>query len=197
MFCVVASAVFLAMSIGACSGGHEKASVTTTTTVSPAIAAGENLQSLIITAPVGFAEDQTSGADGAISPRVFSQFGGSKSASEAGFVAGYRENYVDGYSPDAVSVTLMKFDNAQSASAYFTTTGRKTLNFAAATVTPFSLIPGALSVAGTKEYAGEWANGIVFATGPYYVSVVYVNADQGAPPGELKQWAKTQWLMLN
>jgi hypothetical protein len=185
------------MSISGCSGKNKKASATTTTTVSPAIAAGENLQSLIITAPEGFAEDQTNGAAGAISPGVFSQYGGSQSASEAGFLAGYRENYVDGYDPDGVSVTLMKFDNAQKASAYFATVGRKTLSFAAATITPFTLIPGALSVAGTKEYGGEWANGIVFTTGSYYVSVVYVNADQGAPPGELKQWAKSQWLMLN
>ena len=194
---VVVSALVLTTSIAGCSGGSKKASATTTTTVSPAIAASDNLQSLIIPAPVGFAEDQTNGAAGAISPSVFSQYGGSESSSKAGFVAGYKESYVDSYDPDGITVTLMKFNSPQNASAYFASTGRKTLSFAAATITPFSLIPGAFSVAGTKEYAGEWANGIVFATGPYYVSVVYVNAAQGAPPGELKQWAKTQWLMLN
>jgi hypothetical protein len=178
-----------------CSTSHKKSA--STTTVPAAVTAGEDLQALIIPAPVGFSVDSTPGATGAFTPQLFSSYGGLENAAKAGFVAGYVQSYIDAYSPDGVSVTLIKFATANDASDYFANTAHQTLNFAGATYAPLPVIPGAISVVGTKKYAGEWSHGVVFATGPYYVLVVYANADPGAPPLQLTIWAKTQWLKLH
>jgi hypothetical protein len=186
--------------IAGCDGSTHKAAskpTVSSTTVDPSVTAGNRLLPKIITAPVGFSEDQTSGATGAVTPSIFSQYGGTETAAKSGFVAGYKQNYIDDFSSDGIAITLFEFKDTSEASSYFSTTASQTLKFAAATVTPLRVIPGAISVAGTKEYSGEYAHGIVFAKGPYYVSVIYVNVDAGAPPGELTLWAKDQWLMLS
>jgi hypothetical protein len=159
--------------------------------------AGENLLPLIIQAPEGFQEDQTSGATGAVSPQVFTAYGGDRNAAEEGFVAGYKENYVDEVNPDAVVLTLFEFGTAAAATAYFSHTAPKTLSFARPSITPFKFIPGAISVVGTKPYGGNWQSGVVFATDRYYASVFWVQTAPGTAPVQLTTWSKAQWLKLH
>ncbi len=182
----------------ACTGSAKRSSdpTITTTTVDPAVTAGQNLKVLIIQPPVGFDVDPTKGATGAVTPDVFSQYGGYNSASTAGFVAGYKQGYADGYGSDGLAITLFKFATASDAQAYFQASAPRTLSLAEAQIAPFSLIPAALYVTGTKEYGGEYAHAIVFNRGAYYVDVTYVNVANGPAPGELKLWAKAQYLQL-
>jgi hypothetical protein len=197
----VVGALGASLLLAGCGGIHRPQAASTTsttsTTSSAAEIAGTNLLPLIIQAPEGFSPDQTSGATGAVSPQVFTAYGGAAAAAQDGFVAGYKENYVDQVDPDGVAVTLFKFATAVDAAAYFSSTASKTLSFSHPTITPFNLIPGAVSVVGTKAYAGDWQSAIVFATEQYYVSVVWVQTGPGPPPVQLRTWSKAQWLLLN
>jgi hypothetical protein len=160
------------------------------------LAAGDLLAERIIPAPDGYGPDPTVGATGTMTPTVFDQDGGAGSASKAGFVVGYKQDYIDTDTVEGLTVTLIEFSTEEDAVSYFQDTAPETLSYAAATRSTFSQIPGALAFAGTKEYAGEYAHGIALTNGKYYALVVYVNALSGTPPFELGEWAKAQYLLL-
>jgi hypothetical protein len=195
---VIAVVALALMATAACGGASRRSAAPTTTftTIDPAVVAGQDLSSLILEAPVGFMVDPTPGATGAITPDLFGEYGGLSSASQAGFVAGYKQGYADQTAPDGLAITLLKFATTPDARTYFQQTAPKTLALAAARIKPFALIPGAISVTGTKLYQGEYAQGVVFNRGVYYVSVIYVNTYAGTAPGELTLWAKDQYLQL-
>src|SRR5579862_3283167 len=121
--------VALAVTTAACSGPSRRSSAptTTSTTADPAVVAGHNLSSLILEAPVGFSIDPTPGATGAITPDLFGEYGGLSSAIKAGFVAGYKQGYVDQSSPDGLAITVLKFASTPDARIYFQQTASKTL----------------------------------------------------------------------
>jgi hypothetical protein len=188
--------------VSGCGGGQKTSappptSSTTSTTISPAEVAGNALLGLIIQAPEGFTADSTSGATGAVTPQVFTQYGGADSAAKEGFVAGYKQNYVDEENPDGLAITVFEFRSPANASSYFKQTEPKTLSLSAPTITSYPQIPGAISAAGTKAYGGEWADGIAYAIKQYYVSVFWVQQSQGPPPVELETWSKAQWIQID
>jgi hypothetical protein len=174
-----------------CSSGGSKVLST-----SSALAAGSKLAERVIPAPYGYAPDTTPGATGTMDAAVFDQAGGSASAVKAGFVVGYKQNYVDASTQEGISVTLIQFASSFDATSYFKSTAPKTLSYAAATSAPFTQVPGAISYAGTKEYGGEYAHGVAMTNGKLYALLVYANALPGTPPIELYDWAKTQYELL-
>ena len=170
---------------------------TTSTTLTPAERAGSRLRALMIKPEVGYQEDATVGATGSITPEAFSSVGGGGSAASAGFVAGYRDNYVNNSTNEALTITIVQFKSASDASSYLHRTVGQTLKGSAPTRQPFAPIPGATEIKATKAYSGEWEYGVVMAHGVYYASVVYVNLIQMASlPLQFNQWATVQYVNL-
>jgi hypothetical protein len=138
----------------------------------------------------------TAGASGAITPAVFSQFGGSESAAKTGFVAGFKQNYIDDATQEGVVVTVLEFKSAGAAQSYLKRTEYQTLSYAGATYKPFTQVPGAVEADGTRQYSGEYAHCVVAATNQYYYQVVYAATQPSGVPIEFYTWAKTQWALL-
>jgi hypothetical protein len=150
----------------------------------------------VIDAPSGFVVDPTAGASGQITPQLFSQFGGTAVTSATGFVAGFKQNYVDSGTLEGISVTLLEFTKASQASEYLSRTAHQTLSFADATYRPFSVLAGAVEASGTKTYDGNYVHGVVDTTGRYYFQFVYEDAVTNQVPLEFQQWAQIQWALL-
>lgn len=163
---------------------------------SPRHLTAAQLASKVIDAPDGFAVDPTKGSSGQITPQLFSQFGGVQSASTTGFVAGFKQNYVDSGTLEGVSVTLLEFTDATRASDYLRQTAPETLTFANATYSPFPALPGAVEASGTKTYDGNYVHGVVASTGPYYFQFVYEDPVSSQVPVEFKSWVQIQWDLL-
>jgi hypothetical protein len=171
----------------ACSSTHHQAHANLT---------APQLAGRIMPAPDGYKIDPTPHARGAMSPALFSQFGGAGSAAQLGFVAGFRQNYVDYGTQEGIAVTVIEFSSPQKASSYLQQTGTKTLNYAAATYKPFTQVPGAIQADGTKAYGGEYSHAVVAATRNFYYQLLYVNASPSPVPQEFYTWAKSQWALL-
>jgi hypothetical protein len=154
------------------------------------------LASKVIDAPNGFSVDPTKGASGQIDAQLFSQFGGASAAATIGFVAGFKQNYIDSGTLEGVSVTLLEFKNAADASKYLKATDNQTLSFADATYRPFQSLPGAVEASGTKTYNGNYVHGVVDATGKYYFQFVYEDATSAQVPLEFGDWVQIQWALL-
>jgi hypothetical protein len=180
------------VAFGACSSSAPKVLNT-----KQALAAGNQLATRVIPAPYGYSPDTTAGATGTMTAAVFDQAGGSEPAAKAGFVVGYKQNYINADTSEGISVTLIQFSSPADATSYFQATAPRTLSFAAATSTPFAQVPGAIAYAGTKEYGGEYAHGVAMTNGKYYALVVYANVLPGSPPIELYNWAKGQYQLLS
>ena len=177
------------------------AAKTTTTTVDPAAVdpaalAGSRLIPLIIKRPFGYRVDPAAGATGTITPAAFSRLGGTGSAAAAGYLTGYRQNYVDSQTAEGLTVTVMKFTSPAAATSYLASTAKETMSLVAPTVRSFAQVPGALELDGTRAYDGEYEHGVVMAHGAYYASVVYVTLQPVTLPMEFYDWAKVQYLNL-
>jgi hypothetical protein len=157
---------------------------------------GTQLAAKVIPAPYGYQVDGTKNASGYITPDVFDQFGGFGSPSKVGFVAGFKQNYVDYDSEEGISVTVLEFQSRNSATSYLSETANDTLSFASATHKPFHQIPGAVEADGTKPYGGEYSHGVVMTAGRFYIQLVYVTSEPATPPIEFANWAKAQYQML-
>jgi hypothetical protein len=180
--------MLLTVSLAAgCSSTHPQARANLT---APQLAAR------IIPAPGGYKVDPTPHARGAMSPALFSQFGGAGSAAQLGFVAGFKQNYVDYGTQEGIAVTVIEFSSPQDAGAYLQQTVPKTLNYAAATYKPFTQVPDAVQADGTKAYGGEYSHAVVAATRNFYYQLLYVNAAPSPAPQEFYTWAKDQWALL-
>jgi hypothetical protein len=155
--------------------------------------AGSQLANQVIEAPYGYQADSTTGASGVISPAVFDRYGGFGSPAKVGFVAGFKQSYVDYDTEEGIAVTLLEFRSPAAATTYLDDTAPKTLSYAAATHKPFESIPGAIEVDGTKAYAGNYTHGVVMAKGKFYVQLVYATAGPSQTPTEFTSWAKAQY----
>lgn len=148
----------------------------------------------VIDAPEDYQSDAT--ASGQITPQLFSDYGGSGVTSTTGFVAGFKQNYVDSGTLEGISVTLLEFKSAAEASTYLTDTAHQTLSFADATYSPVPSLADATEASGTKTYDGNYVHGIVDTTGVYYFQLVYEDPVSNAVPLEFADWAKIQWALL-
>lgn len=161
-----------------------------------AVAVGYKLPARIIAAPPLFTIDSTPHATGVMTPAVFDQAGGAGDAATAGFLGGYKVNYVDPTAPDALTVTVIEFSSPAAAARYFAATAPHELSYAGAVESSFPQIPGAVSVVATKAYGGEYSQGVVMSRGKFYASVIYVNQFRGIAPKELSTWAQREYGLL-
>lgn len=182
----VAAAVAIATLIGACGSATSKSS--------PAV--GRKLASRVIQAPSGYSIDTTPGANGQITAAFFAQFGGFKSPSDSGFVAGFKGNYVNNNTGEGISVTILQFKSSAAAHAYLNATGKKTLSFAAPTYAAFQPIPGAIRADATKVYAGDFDHAVAMARGNYYALFLYATTAPAPAPVEFRAWVDTQYSRL-
>jgi hypothetical protein len=143
-----------------------------------------------------YALDTDPGAEGAITPDVFAQYAGGETATKAGYQAGYRINYENPATNEALSITLMQFRSPHDAQAYQQRTAPQTLNLAAATHTPYSAIPGAVAVNGTQAYQGDYQHGVIMTRGDYYCLFVYIVSEQSPTPVEYPGWVSEQYRLL-
>ncbi|HUJ65239.1 MAG TPA: hypothetical protein VLX59_06865 [Acidimicrobiales bacterium] len=162
----------------------------------PRTISAHDLATKIIPAPSGFAVDPTQGASGQLTPDLFSQYGGVGSASTAGFVAGFKQNYVNDGTEEGIAVTVLEFSSKAKASDYFKATAYKTLSFAAPTYSPVQKLAGAVEASGTRTYDGNYVHGVADATGRFYFQVVYENPNTATVPVEFPIWADAQWELL-
>lgn len=170
--------------LSACGGGNSSS------------AEFKKLAGKVMVAPFGYKLDPTPGAVGQITPALFDRYGGDTSPVRAGFVAGFKANYVDESTGEGISVTILQFKSPATARRYLAETAPQTLSYAAATHAPYPPIPGAVAVDGTKPYAGEYSHGVLMVRGDFYAQVVYVNVSDLPAPIELKSWAVAQYDRL-
>jgi hypothetical protein len=154
------------------------------------------LTTKIIPAPSGFEIDTTPGTSGQMSPEQFSQYGGDGPASKAGFVAGFKQNYVNTDTQEGISVTVLEFSSKSKAASYFKTTEYRTLSLAAPTYKPSAKLKGAIEASGTKPYGGNYVHGVADSAGDYYFQVVYADPYTADVPFEFSVWADIQWQLL-
>ena len=203
----MAGAALMVGLLTGCSGGGHAASAAptsssartaprTTTTVNPEAVIGSRLLPLIIRRPFGYKVDPTAGATGTITPAAFSRLGGTGSAAQAGYVTGYRQNYVDDQTGEGLTVTVMKFSSAARAASYLGSTAHRTMTGVAPAVKSFIQVPGAFELDGTRPFDGEYEHGVVLSHGSYYASIVYVTLQPVTLPMEFYDWAKVQYLNL-
>ena len=138
----------------------------------PALLTARQLTTRILPAPYGYEIDPTPHASGAITRALFDQFGGVRSPSKFGFVAGFKQNYVNPGTEEGLIVTVMEFKSSRDASAYFTQTRPSTLSYAGATLKPFPGVPGAFEAEGTKSYNHGYYHAIVDTANNFYFQVV-------------------------
>ncbi len=158
--------------------------------------AGEQLSGRVMAAPSGYSVDTTPGATGAISPEVFDKFGGVGTPSKIGFIAGFKQNYINSGTQEGIDVTILEFRSARDAGTYFNQTAPKTLSFAAATVKPYGPVPGAMEADGTRSYDGEYAHAVVMTNGKFYGQLAYFTTAPAPTPIEFTGWAKVQYTKL-
>jgi hypothetical protein len=173
----------LALAAAACSSG-------------PKPLTARQLTTLVLPAPYGYQVDPTPHASGAITPALFDQFGGVRSPSKSGFVAGFKQNYVDPGTDEGLIVTVMEFKSSGDASAYFAQTRPSTLSYAGATLEPFPHVPGAFAAEGTKPYNHGYYHAIVDTANNFYFQVAYATPEPSSAPLELGSWAGLEYTVL-
>ena len=154
------------------------------------------LTTRILPAPYGFKVDPTPNASGAITPALFDQFGGSRSPSTSGFVAGFKQNYVNPGTHEALIVTVIEFKTSADATAYFAQTRPSTLRYAGATLKAFHAIPGAYTATGTKAYNHGYYHAIVGTSNNFYYQIAYAAPEPTSAPVELGTWAGLEYTVL-
>ena len=154
------------------------------------------LTTKIIPAPPGFQVDTTPGENGQMSPEQFSQYGADGTASKAGFVAGFKQNYINSGTEEGISLTLLEFSSKSKADDYLKVTRYKTLSLASPTYAPVAKLRGATEASGTKTFGGNYVHGIVDSTGKFYFQIVYADPNTAEVPLEFVGWAQAQWQLL-
>jgi len=162
----------------------------------PKALSAAQLTTKILPAPSGFAVDTTPGESGQLTPQLFSQFGGGDASSTAGFVAGFKQNYINSGTEEGLSITLLEFSSPAKASDYYKATEYKTLSFAAPTYGPLPKLAGAVEATGTKPYDGNFVRGMADSTGRFYFQIVYADPNSSEVPVEFPIWAAAQWELL-
>lgn len=179
----------IALAGAACNSGHSMPAA-------PALLTIRQLTTRILPAPYGYEIDPTPHASGAISRALFDQFGGVRSPSRLGFVAGFKQNYVNSGTDEGLIVTVIEFRSPRDASAYFAQTRPSILSYAGATLKPFPRIPGALEAEGTKPYNHGYYHAIVDTANNFYFQVAYATPEPSSPPVELGRWAGLEYTVL-
>jgi hypothetical protein len=147
-------------------------------------------------APASFYADTTPGANGQITPALFSTFGGVKLSSNAGFVAGFKGNYVNTSSTEGISITIIEFKSAAAAATYFRGTANQALSYTAPRYSAYPNISGAVLIDGTRPYGGDYDHGVVMTRGKYYTLFVYATIAPASVPVEFPYWVRTQYSHL-
>jgi hypothetical protein len=182
--------IFLvALAAAACDSGHKLPNA-------PALLTARQLTTRILPAPYGYEIDPTPHASGAITRALFDQFGGVRSPSKLGFVAGFKQNYVNSDTDEGLIVTVIEFRSSRDASAYFAQTRPSTLSFAGATLKPFPRIPGAFAAEGAKPYNHGYYHAIVDTANNFYFQVAYATPEPSSAPVELGRWADLEYTVL-
>lgn len=163
---------------------------------SPALLTARQLTARILPAPDGYEIDPTPHASGAITSALFDQFGGVRSPSKLGFVAGFKQNYVNATTGEGLVVTVIEFRSSQDASAYLAQTRPSTLSYAGATVKRFPNVPGAFEANGTKAYNHGYYHAIVDTANNFYFQIAYATPEPSSAPVELGEWASVEYHVL-
>jgi len=186
----VAVLIFLvALAAAGCSSGREPPT-------GPRLLTAPQLTTRILPAPYGYEIDPTPHASGAITRALFDQFGGVRSPSKLGFVAGFKQNYVNPGTGEGLIVTVIEFQSAGDARAYLAQTRPSTLSYAGATLKPFLGVPGAFEAEGTKPYNNGYYHAIVDAANNFYFQVAYATPEPSSAPVELGSWAGLEYTVL-
>jgi hypothetical protein len=181
--------VFLvALAAAACSSGQDL--------TAPRLLTARQLTTRILPAPYDYEVDPTPHASGAITRALFDQFGGVRSPSKLGFVAGFKQNYLNPSTDEGLIVTVIEFKSSRDASAYFAQTRPSTLSYARATLKPFIGVPGAFEAAGTKPYNHGYYHAIVDTAKNFYFQVAYATPESSSAPVELGSWAGLEYTVL-
>lgn len=162
----------------------------------PRLFTSKQLTTRILPAPNGYQIDPTPNASGAITPALFDQFGGVRSPSKLGFVAGFKQNYVNESTSEGLVVTVLEFKSFADASAYLSQTRPSTLSYAGATLKSFPSVPGAFEADGTKAYDGGYYHAIVDTASNFYFQIAYATPEPSQAPAELGSWAGLQYTVL-
>jgi len=181
--------LLVALAAAGCSSSHALATT-------PAVLTGRQLTTRILPAPNGYEIDPTPHSSGAITRALFDQFGGVRSPSKFGFVAGFKQNYLNPGTGEGLIVTVIEFKSSRYASDYYAQTRPNTLSYAGATLKSFPHIPGALAAEGTKPYNHGYYHAIVDTANNFYFQVAYATAEPSSAPVELGSWADLQYTVL-
>jgi len=154
------------------------------------------LTTRILPAPNEYEIDPTPHASGAITSALFDQFGGVQSPSSLGFVAGFKQTYLNPDTGEGLIVTVIEFKSSRNASAYFAQTISRTLSYAAAILKPFRGVPGAFEATGTKPYNYGYYHAIVDTANNFYFQVAYEAPEPSSAPVELGPWAGLEYTVL-
>jgi hypothetical protein len=179
--------VLVALATAACDSGHK---------TGPSLLTVHQLTTRILPAPYGYEIDPTPNASGAITQALFNQYGGAGSPSKLGFVAGFKQSYVNPGPDEALIVTVIEFKSSSDASAYFAQTRPNTLSYAAATLKPFPRVPGAFEAEGTKPYNHGYYHAIVDTASNFYFQIAYATPERSSAPVELGSWAGLEYTVL-
>jgi hypothetical protein len=185
--------LLVALATAACTSGHAAAAPTTT---APRLFTAPQLTQRILPAPSGYQIDPTPHSSGAVTKALFDQFGGVRSPTTLGFVAGFKQSYVNPATSEGLIVTVLEFETSADADGYFSETRSSTLSYARATLAAFSSLPGAIEAAGTKAYNNGYYHAIVDTVNNFYFQVAYASPAAGPAPVELGPWSELQYTVL-
>ena len=161
--------------------------------VPTSLARGAKLAAEVLPPPRGYAPEGATGSSGRLTPDAFTHVGGDGPAARAGFVAGYRQNYVDPATREGIAISLLEFSSPGKAAAYLKSTVPATLSGFGPVDRSFPRIRHAVAIDGTRPYAGEWAHGVVVTKGTHYISLVYFLSGPGQAPVEFPYWVQAQY----
>lgn len=178
--------LLVAIAAAACSSGQ----------AGPRLLTTRQLTTRILPAPYGYEIDPTPHASGVMTVALFDEFGGVRSPSKLGFVAGFKQSYLNSSTDEALIVTVIEFKSTKDATAYFDQTRPSTLSYAAATITPFHSVPGAFEAEGKKAYNHGYYTAIFDADNNFYFQIAYAVPEQSSPPVELGSWAALEYAVL-
>ena len=188
-----------------CSSGSRTSSTTVaaapTSTTAPSVAAGsQDLGSLVLPAPTGYAVSTAADVkNGPVSADALDQAVGQPGTAESlHFVSGYDLTYDDKSTPDSVEVVLAKLATTADASSF--------LGIAVTSaVDPGEVpnrravpaIPGAMAIDGTKPTSdGFYDHAVVATKGVLVFALTYSTKVAGPAPSLLTTWARQQYQLL-
>ena len=187
--------LLLALAAAACGSGYAQPTAPARPTA-PALLTAHQLTTRILPAPYGYEIDPTPHASGAMTQALFDRYGGVRSPSKLGFVAGFKQSYLNTGTEEGLIVTVIEFKSSREANAYLAQTRPSTLSYAGATLKPFQGVPGAFEAVGTKPYNDGYYYAIVDTANNFYFQVAYASPEPSSAPVELGQWTDLQYKVL-